>query len=250
MISLRPLRWFLVLLFAGMVLRGAGTDTQADALWRGDGCFGGSAGGGATAVTTQSAAAIDDSYPGMRSNSVPAFAFSPDDGPDLSPKTENFEHNARWIALTYRGLARLADLPFFFHPASTASASVSFSFPGPHALPGVLGDETFGPFFAGNFSPISADGKVTADKDGRAFSSSELSAFQAYLAARGLALDLAFDADADGDGVAEGLRYAFGSNAPTLGGLPASLVRAGSTATYAFDLRADGRPRPHPGNQL
>lgn len=66
-----------------------------------------------------------------------------------------------------------------------------------------------------------------------------LNAYQAYLVSRGLAADVAFDADADGDGVSEGMRYALGDGSPRQGSGPASLVRSGSTFTYTFDLRDD-----------
>lgn len=66
-----------------------------------------------------------------------------------------------------------------------------------------------------------------------------LNPFQAYLVSRGLAADVAFDADADGDGVSEGMRYALGDGFPRQGSGPATLVRTGSTFTYTFDLRDD-----------
>lgn len=66
-----------------------------------------------------------------------------------------------------------------------------------------------------------------------------LGAYQIYLQGRGLSTSLAFNADADGDGVAEGVRYAFGDAAPRLGSAPASLTRDGNAYTYTFDVRDD-----------
>lgn len=66
-----------------------------------------------------------------------------------------------------------------------------------------------------------------------------LSAYQTYLQGRGLSTSLAFDADADADGVAEGVRYSFGDSAPRLGSGAPALTRDGNTFTYTFDLRDD-----------
>ena len=66
-----------------------------------------------------------------------------------------------------------------------------------------------------------------------------LTGYQAYLQSQGLATDVAFDADANGDGVAEGIAYAFGAAAPRLGNGAAAFMRTGNTVTYSFDLRDD-----------
>jgi beta-glucanase (GH16 family) len=66
-----------------------------------------------------------------------------------------------------------------------------------------------------------------------------LTGYQSYLASLGLPTNLAFDADADGDGIPEGIRYAFGAAGPRMGGSSASLVQQGSALTYTFDFRAD-----------
>jgi beta-glucanase (GH16 family) len=73
----------------------------------------------------------------------------------------------------------------------------------------------------------------------QAAAASSLTGYQSYLADLGLPIDLAFDADADGDGVAEGIRYAFGAAFPRLGEGAPSLERFGDSLTYTFDLRAD-----------
>lgn len=66
-----------------------------------------------------------------------------------------------------------------------------------------------------------------------------LSAYQIYLQSVGLATNVAFNADATGDGVAEGVQYAFGAAAPRLGTGPAALSVDGTTLTFTFDIRAD-----------
>jgi beta-glucanase (GH16 family) len=67
-----------------------------------------------------------------------------------------------------------------------------------------------------------------------------LTGYQQYLADLGLPTNLAFDADFDGDGISEGIRYAFGAASPRLGQGAPSLERSGDSLTYTFDLRADG----------
>jgi beta-glucanase (GH16 family) len=66
-----------------------------------------------------------------------------------------------------------------------------------------------------------------------------LSGYQTFLQSIGLATDVAFDADADADGVTEGIRYTFGGPAPRLGAGAATLVRDGNSYTYTFDVRDD-----------
>jgi beta-glucanase (GH16 family) len=64
-----------------------------------------------------------------------------------------------------------------------------------------------------------------------------LSPYQTYLQSRGLPTNLALNADADGDGVPEGVRFAFGASAPGLGSAPAAMVRQSNSAfTYTFDV--------------
>jgi hypothetical protein len=66
-----------------------------------------------------------------------------------------------------------------------------------------------------------------------------LTPYQQYLSGLGYSTLLAFDADANGDGVKEGIKYAFNSASPRLGTNPATITRSGSTLTYTFDIRND-----------
>jgi hypothetical protein len=59
------------------------------------------------------------------------------------------------------------------------------------------------------------------------------------LAGLGLATSVAFNADANGDGIPEGIKYAFNAGSPRLGTSPATITRSGSTLTYTFDIRDD-----------
>jgi hypothetical protein len=70
-------------------------------------------------------------------------------------------------------------------------------------------------------------------------SQSTLTSYQQHLSGLGISTDTAFNADANGDGVKEGIKYAFNSATPQLGTSPATIVRSGSTLTYTFDIRND-----------
>lgn len=73
----------------------------------------------------------------------------------------------------------------------------------------------------------------------RVYQAPALDAFQTYLQSVGLATNVAFDADGNGDGVAEGVVYSFGASSPRLGASAPTLTRSGDTLTYNFDLRDD-----------
>jgi beta-glucanase (GH16 family) len=73
----------------------------------------------------------------------------------------------------------------------------------------------------------------------QAASAPALSGYQTYLQNLGYSTSLAFNADIDGDGVSEGVRYAFGGSAPALGSSPASFVPGANSYTYTFDSRTD-----------
>jgi beta-glucanase (GH16 family) len=73
----------------------------------------------------------------------------------------------------------------------------------------------------------------------RVYQAPALNAYQTYLQSVGLATDLAFDADGNGDGVAEGVMYSFGASSPRLGASAPTLTSSGNTLTYTFDLRDD-----------
>jgi len=66
-----------------------------------------------------------------------------------------------------------------------------------------------------------------------------LTSYQQYLSGLGLSTSTAFDADANGDGIKEGIKYAFNAASPQLGSSPATITRSGNTLTYTFDIRSD-----------
>jgi beta-glucanase (GH16 family) len=66
-----------------------------------------------------------------------------------------------------------------------------------------------------------------------------LTSYQQYLSGLGFSTSTAFNADANGDGVKEGIKYAFNAATPQLGTSPATILRSGSTLTYTFDIRND-----------
>ena len=66
-----------------------------------------------------------------------------------------------------------------------------------------------------------------------------LTSYQQYLSGLGYSTSYAFNADANADGVKEGIQYAFNGALPRLGTSPATIVRSGSTLTYTFDIRED-----------
>jgi beta-glucanase (GH16 family) len=70
-------------------------------------------------------------------------------------------------------------------------------------------------------------------------SQSTLTSYQQYLSGLGFSTSTAFDADANGDGVKEGIKYAFNAASPQLGSSPATITRSGNTLTYTFDIRSD-----------
>lgn len=66
-----------------------------------------------------------------------------------------------------------------------------------------------------------------------------LTSYQQYLSGLGYSTSTAFNADANGDGVKEGIKYAFNAASPQLGSSPATITRSGNTLTYTFDIRSD-----------
>jgi beta-glucanase (GH16 family) len=66
-----------------------------------------------------------------------------------------------------------------------------------------------------------------------------LTPYQQYLSGLGFSTSTAFTADANGDGVKEGIKYAFNAASPQLGSTPATISRSGNTLTYTFDIRND-----------
>ena len=70
-------------------------------------------------------------------------------------------------------------------------------------------------------------------------SQTTLTSYQQYLSGLGYSTSTAFNADANGDGIKEGIQYAFNGAFPRLGTSPATITRSGSTLTYTFDIRDD-----------
>jgi hypothetical protein len=66
-----------------------------------------------------------------------------------------------------------------------------------------------------------------------------LTPYQQYLSGLGFSTSTAFDTDANGDGIKEGIKYAFNAASPQLGSSPATITRSGNTLTYTFDIRND-----------
>jgi len=66
-----------------------------------------------------------------------------------------------------------------------------------------------------------------------------LTSYQQYLSGLGYSTSTAFNADANADGIKEGIQYAFNGPSPRLGTGPATITRSGNTLTYTFDIRSD-----------
>ena len=66
-----------------------------------------------------------------------------------------------------------------------------------------------------------------------------LTSYQQHLSGLGYSTSTAFNADANGDGVKEGIKYAFNAASPQLNSSPATITRSGNTLTYTFDIRSD-----------
>jgi beta-glucanase (GH16 family) len=66
-----------------------------------------------------------------------------------------------------------------------------------------------------------------------------LTSYQQYLFGLGYSTSTAFNADANADGVKEGIQYAFNGASPRLGTSPATITRSGNALTYTFDIRND-----------
>ena len=70
-------------------------------------------------------------------------------------------------------------------------------------------------------------------------SQSTLTSYQQYLSGLGIPTSTAFNADANGDGIKEGIKYAFNAASPQFNSSPATITRSGNTLTYTFDIRND-----------
>ena len=83
---------------------------------------------------------------------------------------------------------------------------------------------------------VNSGGTSSSSSNG---SQTTLTSYQQYLSGLGFSTSTAFNADANADGVKEGIKYAFNAASPQLGTSPATIVRSGSTLTYTFDIRND-----------
>jgi beta-glucanase (GH16 family) len=83
---------------------------------------------------------------------------------------------------------------------------------------------------------VNSGGTSSSSSNG---SQTTLTSYQQYLSGLGFSTSTAFNADANGDGLKEGIKYAFNAPTPQLGTSPATIVRSGSTLTYTFDIRND-----------
>jgi hypothetical protein len=83
---------------------------------------------------------------------------------------------------------------------------------------------------------VNSGGTSTSSSNG---SQTTLTSYQQYLSGLGIPTSTSFNADANGDGVKEGIKYAFNAATPQLGTSPATIVRSGNTLTYTFDIRND-----------
>ena len=83
---------------------------------------------------------------------------------------------------------------------------------------------------------VNAGGTSTSSTNG---AQTTLTSYQQYLSGLGYSTSTAFNADANADGVKEGIKYAFNAATPQLGTSPATITRSGNTLTYTFDIRND-----------
>jgi hypothetical protein len=83
---------------------------------------------------------------------------------------------------------------------------------------------------------VNSGGTSSSSSNG---SQTTLTSYQQYLSGLGFSTSTAFDADANGDGIKEGIKYAFNAASPQLNSSPATITRLGNTLTYTFDIRND-----------
>jgi len=86
---------------------------------------------------------------------------------------------------------------------------------------------------------VNSGGTSASSSNGTQATLAALTSYQQYLSGLGYSTSTAFNADANGDGVKEGIQYAFNGASPRLGTSPATITRSGSTLTYTFDIRND-----------
>jgi beta-glucanase (GH16 family) len=83
---------------------------------------------------------------------------------------------------------------------------------------------------------VNSGGTSSSSSNG---SQTTLTSYQQYLSGLGFSTSTAFNADANADGVKEGIKYAFNAASPQLGSAPATITRSGYNLTYTFDIRND-----------
>jgi hypothetical protein len=86
---------------------------------------------------------------------------------------------------------------------------------------------------------VNTGGTSSSSSNGTQATTASLTSFQQYLANLAMPTSTAFNEDANGDGVKEGIKYAFNAATPQLGTSPATLTRSGTALTYTFDIRND-----------
>jgi len=86
---------------------------------------------------------------------------------------------------------------------------------------------------------VNSGGTSASSSNGTQATLAALTSYQQFLSGLGYSTSTAFNADANGDGVKEGIQYAFNGASPRLGTSPATITRSGNTLTYTFDIRND-----------
>jgi len=86
---------------------------------------------------------------------------------------------------------------------------------------------------------VNSGGTSAPSSNGTQATLAALTSYQQFLSGLGYSTSTAFNADANGDGVKEGIQYAFNGASPRLGTSPATITRSGNTLTYTFDIRND-----------
>ena len=86
---------------------------------------------------------------------------------------------------------------------------------------------------------VNSGGTSASSSNGTQATLAALTSYQQFLSGLGYSTSTAFNEDANGDGVKEGIQYAFNGASPRLGTSPATITRSGNTLTYTFDLRND-----------
>ena len=100
----------------------------------------------------------------------------------------------------------------------------------------VIGNLSPGTTYYARVRAVNSGGTSTSSTNG---TFATLTSYQQFLSGLGYSTSTAFNEDANGDGVKEGIQYAFNGASPRLGTSPATITRSGNTLTYSFDIRND-----------